>query len=313
MQLGKFDSENSVQTVWNKFNLFKFISALPRPVLLGSLFIILATLAAYWPVFSAGFTWDDDAYVTQNKLLTEADGWWHIWFSAHFQSQYFPLVYQYLACLGLIALFAAMVSRLSEKWRINYLMRCALVFLLLLTLGALTWKQADIYQNLEVLWHDTLDKNPNSWMAHANLGRLLTSQEKFSEAETHYREALRIKPDNEDIQYNYGNMLVKSGRIDEVIAQYERALQLAPDDPDVHNNLGIALYQKHQMDEAIAHFREAIRYRPDYTNAHYNLGNALFVEHKFDEAIEEYKEALHLEPDSEQIINRLRALGVQTN
>jgi len=72
---------------------FKAIAAIPRHVLLGSLFIVLATVAAYWPVFSAGFIWDDDAYVTENPLLTAPDGLWRIWFSAHSQSQYFPLVF----------------------------------------------------------------------------------------------------------------------------------------------------------------------------------------------------------------------------
>jgi tetratricopeptide (TPR) repeat protein len=60
---------------------------------LGTLVIVFATLAAYWPVYSAGFIWDDDVYVTNNPLLTTPDGWQHIWFSAHAQSQYFPLVY----------------------------------------------------------------------------------------------------------------------------------------------------------------------------------------------------------------------------
>src|ERR1039458_8408970 len=71
---------------------FKAIAAVPKPVWLG-LFIILATLAAYWPVFSAGVIWDDDAYVTENSLLSAPDGLWRIWFSAHSQSQYFPLVF----------------------------------------------------------------------------------------------------------------------------------------------------------------------------------------------------------------------------
>lgn len=73
--------------------LFKAIAAIPRPVWLGGLFIILATLAAYRPVFSAGFIWDDDAYVTENSLLSAPDGLSRIWFSAHSQSQYFPLVF----------------------------------------------------------------------------------------------------------------------------------------------------------------------------------------------------------------------------
>ena len=66
---------------------------MPRSILLGGWFIVFATLAAYWPVFSAGFIWDDDAYVTDNALLSAPDGWSRIWFSAHSQSQYFPLVF----------------------------------------------------------------------------------------------------------------------------------------------------------------------------------------------------------------------------
>ena len=54
---------------------------------------MLATLAAYWPAYSAGFIWDDDAYVTENPLLGAPDGLWRIWFTAHSQSQYFPLAF----------------------------------------------------------------------------------------------------------------------------------------------------------------------------------------------------------------------------
>ena len=55
--------------------------------------IAFTTFAAYLPVLGAGFIWDDDVYVTENPLLTAPDGLKRIWFSAHFQSQYFPLVY----------------------------------------------------------------------------------------------------------------------------------------------------------------------------------------------------------------------------
>lgn len=55
--------------------------------------IMLLALIAYMPAYHAGFIWDDDCYVTGNPLLTEPDGLRRIWFSAHHQSQYFPLVY----------------------------------------------------------------------------------------------------------------------------------------------------------------------------------------------------------------------------
>ena len=221
--------------------------------------------------------------------------------------------YQYLACVGPMALWAGAATHFSEKWRINPSTKYALTFLLLLALGTLTWRQAGAYQNLETLWRDTLAKNPACWMAHTNLGRLLTAQGKLAEAETHYLEALQLQPLDGDIPYNYGNMLVKAGRLDEAIPQYRQALQLNPADAETWNNLGVVLYQEHRTDQAIASFHEALRYRPDFPDAHFNLGNALLVEHKLDEAVAEYREALRLAPDSAALKNRLRALGVPAN
>jgi tetratricopeptide (TPR) repeat protein len=62
----------------------------------NSLFVLLiatATIFAYRPAWNGGFIWDDDAYVTNNELLTAPDGLRRIWFSFDAPSQYFPLVY----------------------------------------------------------------------------------------------------------------------------------------------------------------------------------------------------------------------------
>lgn len=65
------------------------------------LFVAAALLAvfvalAYQPAWNAGFIWDDDVYVTNNRLLTAPDGLKRIWFSLDSPSQYFPLVYTVL-------------------------------------------------------------------------------------------------------------------------------------------------------------------------------------------------------------------------
>jgi tetratricopeptide (TPR) repeat protein len=57
------------------------------------LFLAAATVLAYQQAWHAGFIWDDDIYVTENKLLTAPDGLKRIWFSLDSPSQYFPLVY----------------------------------------------------------------------------------------------------------------------------------------------------------------------------------------------------------------------------
>jgi tetratricopeptide (TPR) repeat protein len=50
-------------------------------------------LAAYWPIFHAGYIWDDDSYVTGNAALRSLDGLRRIWFQIGAVPQYYPLVF----------------------------------------------------------------------------------------------------------------------------------------------------------------------------------------------------------------------------
>src|SRR5438093_12479134 len=63
------------------------------PVYLFLLLLTAVAILAYRPAWHGGFLWDDDAYVTNNELLTAPDGLRRIWFSFESPSQYFPLVY----------------------------------------------------------------------------------------------------------------------------------------------------------------------------------------------------------------------------
>jgi hypothetical protein len=57
------------------------------------LFIVVATLLVYWPVYSAGFIWDDDDYVINNQSLHDLKGLSAIWLDAKATPQYYPLVF----------------------------------------------------------------------------------------------------------------------------------------------------------------------------------------------------------------------------
>jgi tetratricopeptide (TPR) repeat protein len=57
------------------------------------IFLVVATVLAYQPVWHAGFIWDDDFYVTNNLALRSLDGLRQIWFSLDATPQYYPLVH----------------------------------------------------------------------------------------------------------------------------------------------------------------------------------------------------------------------------
>jgi tetratricopeptide (TPR) repeat protein len=239
--------------------------------------------------------------------------------------------FQYLASIGLIVLAVSAGHRASSRSGapVRSVARAAGTCVLIV-LAALTWRQTQVYADLETLWRSTIARNPSAWMAHCNLATVLIEQGRFDEAAAHCRQALRLKPDYPEAHsnlgtaltglrqfdeaivhytealrlrpvypealHNMGMALANQGRVDEAVALYTRALKLKPAYPQAWNNLGLAMAGKNQMDEAIRHFAEAVRLDPAYPEAHNNLGIALAGQGKTEDAIRHYQEALRLNP-----------------
>ena len=176
-------------------------------------------------------------------------------------SDHFP----YLASIGILLIAVTGVARLTGGNLPVF------AILLLLGLGHLTWKQIPIYKNDFTLWSDTVQKNPNAWMAQYNLGNVFIAEQKIEEAINHYREAIRIKPDFPRALYNLGNALLAQEKTREAIIQYQATVRIKPDFVDVYNNWGVALLKEGKTQEAITRFEKALELKPDYADARNNL------------------------------------------
>ena len=55
--------------------------------------LLLATCVVYVPVLNCGFIWDDDSYLTNNRLVTESGGLGRVWFEPGPTPQYYPMVF----------------------------------------------------------------------------------------------------------------------------------------------------------------------------------------------------------------------------
>ena len=203
--------------------------------------------------------------------------------------------FQYLASAGLISLFAAGLARIPR----------AIPATLVVLLGVLTWQQAGIYRNLETLWRDTLVRNPDCWMAHNNLGMLLSNQGRNDEAMDHYHKAIQICPNYWEALNNLGNALAAQGQFDEAIENYYKVIQINPDYVAVLDNLGAALAARGRFDEAIENYHKTIQINPNDAKALNNLGIALAAQGRFDEAIENYRQAIKINPISSEVLNNL--------
>ncbi|PWT78964.1 MAG: hypothetical protein C5B58_14500 [Acidobacteria bacterium] len=205
--------------------------------------------------------------------------------------------YQYLACIGPIALASAGLLNLADAFKHSRTLILGAVLCVVAVLTALTWRQASMYGNIETLWRTTLARNPGCWMAQNNLGIVLFEKGQLDEAIAHYRTTLRMQPNFWDADYNLGSALLSKGEVDEAILYCDKAVAMAPNDPDAQVALANALLQKRRIDEAIVHYKKAVALRPDYFLARYGLGHALLEKGEFDATIEHCRAALSIQPN----------------
>ena len=204
--------------------------------------------------------------------------------------------YQYLACIGPIALAAAGLARIGGPRRNLHWLVVAVAGTILIVLSLLTWHQAAMYRDLETLWRTTIARNPACWMAYNNLGVVQFEKGDIEGAIEKYQQSLRLNPDYPEARYNLGSAFLQQGQTDEAIRQCELALQLLPKEPDAHIVLGNAFLAKEDVDRAIREYAEALAVRPDDYIGHYNLAMALQQKGETERAAREYENARALKP-----------------
>lgn len=228
--------------------------------------------------------------------------------------------YQYLACIGPIALVSAGLVKLTSSLKYGPRFLFALGILLLSTLGFLTWLQSANYRDSETLWETTISRNPGCWMAETNLGSELLERGDIDRAITHLETALQLKSDLPEAHNSLTSALFRKGDADAAIKEGHVALNFDPNNGETYAVLGMALMTKGQLDEAIAqlskaveilpnygqpHYSKAFETLPNYSHAHYNLALALSEKGETVDAIAHYEKAVEAQPDLVEAVTNL--------
>ena len=96
-------------------------------------------------------------------------------------------------------------------------------------LGFLTWQQSKIYLNDEVLWTDTIRKNPKAAIAYQNLGTIAAERGDMQTAMKHFESALAANPEHENAHYSLSTCYALQGRIEEALPHLREAIRIKPD------------------------------------------------------------------------------------
>lgn len=211
--------------------------------------------------------------------------------------------YSYLSCLAWALLGGAGIfygwqlwgrGRLGER---TFFSTMGLAAVVVIGLGLLTWRQAQVWHDSETLWRHVLAVDPDSSLAHNNLGNALFRRDKLEEAIKHFRQAIEIDPNYARAHYNLGYALANQGKLEEAIEHYRQTLQIDPTIVEADISMGNLLVQKDKFEEGIGHYRHALKFRPGDSETHFRLGAALAKQGHLEEAAEHFQQAVEIRAD----------------
>ena len=186
---------------------------------------------------------------------------------------------------------------------------------------------------------------PDAGGKHSAEGDRFAAMKRFAQAESEYREAIKLSPENSDYYGKLGIALYHQGKLKDAEAQYRKANKLEPNNANWLFNLGLSLQRRQKYSDAedtlrraiklnpgVADFhvslctvlalqgvsqklweaevecQQAIKLGPNTASYHYHLGNVYVMRKSYRQGEAEYGKALQLEPHNEAYQEALRAL-----
>ncbi len=190
--------------------------------------------------------------------------------------------YVYLASVSAVALAATTWSVVSDRCRLPALLRQGVPILVVLGCAALTWQRAQAFESPSTLWRDTLQKNPEAWVAHYNLGNELVKEADDWEAKARD-------------QLNQNEQVIR----DPWLSTIERAEAFQARDPAAaakEDGIVFAENAKRLYEESLRYHEQAIERKPNYAGAKTNTGRTLMRLGRWDEAIRMLESVLWTHP-----------------
>ncbi|MBX3412153.1 MAG: tetratricopeptide repeat protein [Pirellulales bacterium] len=169
--------------------------------------------------------------------------------------------WQYLALPGIIALVIGGATQFAtQRPGLHVASRLAATLVVGL-LAVASFDQARVYgapDNIP-LWLDTLEKNPDCWLAHNNLARYYSDRGDYPQAMQHLREALRLDPAQRPVylraELAAGGDAARRGRQAEALLHFEHAVEIDPDAELAYLELGRQYFRVGRPQEALDAWR----------------------------------------------------------
>ena len=159
-------------------------------------------------------------------------------------------------------------------------------------LAGRSFAQVWTWENSLVFSSHAVRINPQSWVAHNNLGIIKADRGEDSEALAAFAASLAANPEYSEAHNNLGALYHKLKREEEATTHLQRALELDPGSFKSAFHLAEIASRRAAQEEAIAYYRQALAAKPDFVEAYNNLGLLLLAGKRPREALALYQQAV---------------------
>jgi tetratricopeptide (TPR) repeat protein len=231
-----------------------------------------------------------------------------------------------LAGLALNWVLTKLVVPRGAGWRLGGIAAGIIAAILM---GWQTVHSNAVWQDDETLFRRVIERFPDSFKGHANLGKTLLDQGRMTEAKGELRKAVALKSDSPFPFLWLGEVCLREGKLDSAQAAFSESIRKDPTfypaylslgglhrqagrpdsalavfaeglrhvkSAELYNNYGIQLVEHGSLPDGIRAYQQAVRVDPGYAPAYHNMGNAYCSLGDFPDAEASYHQALRVNP-----------------
>ena len=168
------------------------------------------------------------------------------------------------------------------------------------------------YSEAEQFYNQAINGQTESTLSYLKKGIMFRKAGRLQDAANCYAATLAIDPGNADGHYLMANVCASANHFDAAEKHYSLAIRFNPKSPDVYLNFGLMLMMIGKKDQAEDLYRTALKTLPDVPRIHFNLGCLLYGAKKFDDAEFHYRRAIALKPDYADAVFNLSFILLQS-
>lgn len=180
-----------------------------------------------------------------------------------------------------------------------------------LSLGELYMSGLFKPKDAETAFREAIRLSPDHAGAHNGLAGALAAQKRTDEAAAEFETAARLAPDNPLPLHGLGRLYQYSGAADKALVAYGRALKVKPGFVHALLDRGDVYAAMNQPDRALADYSEAVKVAPKYADAQFRLGMFYQSRNRGADAIAAYRAAIEANPRFAPAYNNLAWLTME--